>query len=254
MRFAGIITAYSKNATPQLARMAMMSGAVFSPRKCPYQAKVIKQLEMTRSAAVLKITGFIAQKCSRCDTRFSRGKTASRKRRENLIFSFQLRRGMVSLPAFSRTMPTVLNKPFSIGGDASRDEVLCSLFKIFENETSTGTLSADVLEAMKSAAIERENASSTFLGRGLAVPHARTENLDEIRIAVGFSEAGVSWPDAASRAHLVLLLGVPSAMIRDYLLLMQKILRWHKDTKTIDADGRVISPDALFSELSALIS
>jgi len=151
-------------------------------------------------------------------------------------------------------MPTVLASPLFIAEDASRDDVLCSLFKIFEKENSTGTLDANALEAMKTAAIEREKTSSTFLGRGLAVPHGRTENLDEIRIAVGFSESGVAWPDEENRAHLVLLLGVPATMIREYLLLMQKILRWHKDTKTIDAGGRVVDSAALFAELSALVS
>ena len=54
----------------------------------------------------------------------------------------------------------------------------------------------------------------------------------EIRIAVGVSENGIPWDEADNRAHLVLLLGVPAAMIRDYLLLMQKIfwyLNFHFD-------------------------
>ena len=145
-------------------------------------------------------------------------------------------------------MPIVLEQPALIHGNASREEVLSSLFRIFETHAA-----ADALEAMKTAATERERTSSTFLGRGLALPHGRTESLDEISIAVGVSDEGVPWPDAASRAHLVLLLGVPAAMIRDYLLLMQKILRWHKDTKTLDADGRVLDAAALISELKALV-
>lgn len=151
-------------------------------------------------------------------------------------------------------MPTVLDKPFFIEGNASRDDVLRALFNLFENGSSTGMLSAETLDAMKRAAMEREATSSTFLGRGLAVPHGRTEFLSEIHVAVGFSENGICWPDETSRAHLVLLLGVPATMIREYLLLMQKILRWHKDTKTIDADGRVLDPDALFSELKTILA
>lgn len=148
-------------------------------------------------------------------------------------------------------MPNVLEQPVLLSGNASRDDALQSLFSAFEKEQAA---SPEAIEAMKAAAIEREHTSSTFLGRGLALPHGRTDALDEIRIAVGVSEAGIPWDDADNRAHLVLLLGVPAAMIRDYLLLMQKILRWHKDTKTVTPDGRVPNPAALLAELKNLIS
>lgn len=150
-------------------------------------------------------------------------------------------------------MPTVFERSVRIRGNASREEVLFSLFDVFAENKSEDASANAAIEMMKNAALERERTSSTFLGRGLAVPHGRTDALDEIRIAVAFSDEGVPWPDEERRARLVLLLGVPAAMIRDYLLLMQKILRWHKDTKTLDADGRVLDADALVSELNALV-
>lgn len=146
-------------------------------------------------------------------------------------------------------MPTVLEPPALITGTASREEAFASLFRILEARPD-----ADAFAAMKEAAVERERTSSTFLGRGLALPHGRAEGLDRIVVAVGVSAEGVSWPDAESRAHLVLLLGVPAAKIRDYLLLMQKILRWHKETKTLDASGRVLDVAALIEELKAVVA
>lgn len=146
-------------------------------------------------------------------------------------------------------MPTVLEPPALITGTASREEALASLFRILEARPD-----ADAFAAMKEAAVERERTSSTFLGRGLALPHGRAEGLDRIVVAVGVSAEGVFWPDAESRAHLVLLLGVPAAKIRDYLLLMQKILRWHKETKTLDASGRVLDAAALIEELKAVVA
>ncbi|MBR6797599.1 MAG: PTS sugar transporter subunit IIA [Opitutales bacterium] len=148
-------------------------------------------------------------------------------------------------------MPNVLEQPVILSGNASRDEMLLSLFNAFEHQK---VAAEEALEAMKAAALERERTSSTFLGRGLALPHGRTDALDEIRIAVGISDAGIPWDEDGNRAHLVILLGVPASMIRDYLLLMQKILRWHKDTKTLDAAGRVIDAASLLSELKSLIS
>ena len=158
-------------------------------------------------------------------------------------------REVVISRTFSKTMPNVLEQPALIHGNASREDALSSLFRIFEAHAD-----ASALDAMKAAATERERTSSTFLGRGLALPHGRTESFDEISIAVGVSDDGIPWPDEASRAHLVLLLGVPAAMIRDYLLLMQKILRWHKDTKTLDADGRVLDAAALIAELKSVVA
>lgn len=146
-------------------------------------------------------------------------------------------------------MPTVLEPPALITGTASREEALASLFRILEARSDAGAFAA-----MKEAAVERERTSSTFLGRGLALPHGRAEGLDRIVVAVGVSDEGVFWPDAESRAHLVLLLGVPAAKIRDYLLLMQKILRWHKETKTLDASGRVLDVAALIEELKAVVA
>lgn len=146
-------------------------------------------------------------------------------------------------------MPNILEQTATIPGNASREDVLTSLFEIFEKHADL-----DALAAVKKAALERESTSPTFLGRGLALPHGRADGLESITIAVGVSESGVAWPDASGKAYLVLLLGVPAAMIRDYLLLTQKILRWHKDTKTLDADGRVLDAAALMAELKSVVA
>lgn len=151
-------------------------------------------------------------------------------------------------------MPIILDQPVILAGNASRDDVLLSLFANFSAQNGASLISQEALNAMKDAAIEREHTSSTFLGRGLAVPHGRTEQLSEIHIAVGISEEGIRWPDTENTAHLVLLLGVPAVMIRDYLLLMQKILRWHKDTATIDASGKVKNPEKMIQELKDLVA
>lgn len=151
-------------------------------------------------------------------------------------------------------MPIILDQPVILAGNASRDDALLSLFANFSAQNGGALIPEDALNAMKDAAIEREHTSSTFLGRGLAVPHGRTEQLSEIRVAVGISEEGICWPDTENTAHLILLLGVPAVMIRDYLLLMQKILRWHKDTSTIDASGKVKNPEKMIQELKDLVA
>jgi len=43
------------------------------------------------------------------------------------------------------------------------------------------------------------------------------------------SPEGVLWPDDSRNAHLIVMLGVPAAMVTGYLTTMQKLLRWHKN-------------------------
>ena len=95
-------------------------------------------------------------------------------------------------------------------------------------ETLTDSM-AEVLDErqlrhIKNAVLLREETQTTYLDHGLAVPHGRTSALDSMQVTVG-----VLWPDDARNAHLIVMLGVPTAMVTGYLTTMQKLLRWHKN-------------------------
>jgi mannitol/fructose-specific phosphotransferase system IIA component (Ntr-type) len=55
---------------------------------------------------------------------------------------------------------------------------------------------------------------STYLGRGLAVPHARLDGLERPVLAFGRSVAGIPLPDSDERAEIIFLLLTPSRMAR----------------------------------------
>ena len=98
-------------------------------------------------------------------------------------------------------------------------------------ETLTDSM-AEVLDErqlrhIKNAVLLREETQTTYLDHGLAVPHGRTSALDSMQVTVGISPEGVLWPDDARNAHLIVMLGVPTAMVTGYLTTMQKLLRWH---------------------------
>jgi mannitol/fructose-specific phosphotransferase system IIA component (Ntr-type) len=76
--------------------------------------------------------------------------------------------------------------------------------------------------------LKAERKNSTF-DDGVAFPHARTQLVDEIVLAIGRSVAGVPWTPTGERAHLIFLIAVPQKLISDYLVVVGAIARVTKD-------------------------
>lgn len=108
-------------------------------------------------------------------------------------------------------------------------------------------------EDLKEAVLIREEASSTYLDHGLAVPHGRIGSIDQVVISIGLNQNGIPWPDEDRKARLIIMLGVPDSMITGYLVMMQKILKWHKQSKLIDVKGNVTDPALLEKELGNIL-
>ncbi|MBN1444292.1 MAG: PTS sugar transporter subunit IIA [Planctomycetes bacterium] len=79
--------------------------------------------------------------------------------------------------------------------------------------------------ALLSAIEAREAEGPTFLGQGLALPHARTPAVASIVAAVGTSPRGIPWGPAGERAHLVFAVAAPSKEVRGYLDLVSRLTR-----------------------------
>lgn len=60
------------------------------------------------------------------------------------------------------------------------------------------------------AVLDREESMSTFLGKGLAIPHARLEEIDRAIIIFARSETGIPLRETAEKAHLLFILLTPS--------------------------------------------
>ena len=73
------------------------------------------------------------------------------------------------------------------------------------------------------AALTREDEESTWLGRGLAVPHARVAGLPCAAVYVACAP-GIAWPEEP--ADCVALLCVPAECPDLYLQLLSKLVRW----------------------------
>src|SRR5947208_3745265 len=72
-------------------------------------------------------------------------------------------------------------------------------------------------------ALARERVNATLAENSVAFPHARTELVDQIALAVGRSRAGIPWNDKGERARLIFVVAVPQRLVNDYLLLVGKL-------------------------------
>ena len=80
--------------------------------------------------------------------------------------------------------------------------------------------------------LAREELHTTYMGRGVAFPHARTDLVQSIVLGIGRSRAGVVFGDNGETAHLIFLIGVPRRMVKDYLVCVGALARITSDEKT----------------------
>jgi mannitol/fructose-specific phosphotransferase system IIA component (Ntr-type) len=87
-----------------------------------------------------------------------------------------------------------------------------------------------------------EEAGSTLAENGVALPHARTELVDQITLAIGRSHAGIPWNDQGERARLIFLLAVPQRLVNNYLVLIGTLAPVARDQQQRDALFAVATP------------
>ncbi|MBS0586206.1 MAG: PTS sugar transporter subunit IIA [Verrucomicrobia bacterium] len=87
-------------------------------------------------------------------------------------------------------------------------------------------------EGFFKAVLERERVISTGIGMGLAIPHAKTEEVEEFFLAIAVLPQGVDWQAIDSlKVKLVFLIGGPKNKPRDYLRLLSDLTKFVKDEK-----------------------
>lgn len=91
---------------------------------------------------------------------------------------------------------------------------------------------AGVLDLGKFSAevFEREKVSPTVAGEGVAFPHARSDAVKQIVVAIGRSRAGIRFAKSAHATHFVVLIGTPREMVREYLSIVGSLARRLKES------------------------
>jgi mannitol/fructose-specific phosphotransferase system IIA component (Ntr-type) len=97
----------------------------------------------------------------------------------------------------------------------------------------------------------REAAVSTATVDRVAFPHARTDAVSRLFLAVGRSETGVVFRPELPPVHLVFLIGAPAAAIADYLACVAWLARRVRDPEIRKAVLLAGTPERLLKSIAA---
>jgi mannitol/fructose-specific phosphotransferase system IIA component (Ntr-type) len=77
--------------------------------------------------------------------------------------------------------------------------------------------------------LARDRLDTTCLGNGVALPHARTEHVKKIVLAVGRSDSGIPFDANGEIVRLFFVLGTPKTKPGDYLAVVSALCKILKD-------------------------
>ena len=91
--------------------------------------------------------------------------------------------------------------------------------------------------------MSRERTNPSVIELGVAFPHARTDLVEKIVLAIGRKAAGVPFGDNAVRANLIFLIGVPQRLVSDYLITVGALARIARNDSIRRQLLRVATPE-----------
>lgn len=105
---------------------------------------------------------------------------------------------------------------------------------------------------VETAALLREESEPTYVGRGMAVPHARVAGLSGAAVYVARCRAGMSWGDGV--AHLVVFTAAPEEHPELYLQMLAASTRWRLHFPGGEEALMAASPTELLSGLQTVFA
>ncbi len=91
--------------------------------------------------------------------------------------------------------------------------------------------------------LARERLDTTCLGNEIALPHARTEHVRKIVMAVGRSTAGIHFENSNQNVRLMFVLGTPKSNPGDYLQVVSALCKIFKDPANREALMNAATPE-----------
>jgi mannitol/fructose-specific phosphotransferase system IIA component (Ntr-type) len=131
----------------------------------------------------------------------------------------------------------------SLGG-SSKDDVLMELVALLGLDERAASSLHRMLR-------RRESHGSTGVGRGVAIPHARSLAVDRVRLAYGRHEQGVGFDsiDARPVRHLFLIVAPPVELSSQYLPVLGRVAQFVKEPDVLDRLDRIGTSGEFFELL-----
>ncbi|HVS51862.1 MAG TPA: PTS sugar transporter subunit IIA [Opitutaceae bacterium] len=99
--------------------------------------------------------------------------------------------------------------------------------------------------------LARDRLDTTCLGNGIALPHARTEHVKKIVMAVGRSDTGIPFDANGEIVRLFFVLGTPKTKPGDYLAVVSALCKILKDPVDRASFLNAPTPEAFIAAVAA---
>jgi mannitol/fructose-specific phosphotransferase system IIA component (Ntr-type) len=99
--------------------------------------------------------------------------------------------------------------------------------------------------------LARDRLDTTCLGNQIALPHARTEHVTDLVLAIGRSSGGVSFERDNQTVRLLFILGTPKSNPTAYLQVVSTLCKIFKDPANREALLAAATPEAFAEVLLA---
>lgn len=98
--------------------------------------------------------------------------------------------------------------------------------------------------------LEREELGSTALGGGVAIPHCKMKELDEVIVALGISRRGVDFAaDDGQPVRLLFLVVSPEDKPADHLQSLSAISKWVSSHERVEEILGIEDPETIYQLL-----
>ncbi len=99
--------------------------------------------------------------------------------------------------------------------------------------------------------LARERLDTTCLGNEIALPHARTEHVQKIVMAVGRSTPGIHFENSNQNVRLMFVLATPKSNPGDYLQVVSALCKIFKDPANREALMTASTPEQFVQAIVA---
>ncbi len=99
--------------------------------------------------------------------------------------------------------------------------------------------------------LARDRLDTTCLGNEIALPHARTEHVSDLGLAIGRSTAGVPFENGNQNVRLLFVLGTPKNNPMGYLQVVSILCKIFKDPANREALLTATTPETFATALLA---